>query len=335
LTLVHRGAQGNRARAPRTPLRVAEPASAAGFAVYTPGDPGRHPPQKVRTRSVYACTPICADTLASSSNNPLLQHSFFAPSLYRIKQGVDDGPMAYGHGAAGGLWLYTTPLSPGVTRVVVRRTVPMGTKAPLAVELISRLVIPAHLLLSDVFDGDVLFLHAQERILRSKAPDARAELPAADDDAVAKACATTPWRKAYFMATAEDVGIATVRQWLERVGGGGPFGGAPLPPRIASRRVLLDRWAQHAAHCATCRAAACAASAAARGLSAGAGVAAAAAAAGLVIAGSGDAASLAQAASSPAVLAAAAAAPALGAAAMAANKLDALLHFKDYIHGRT
>jgi hypothetical protein len=35
------------------------------------------------------------------------------------------------------------------------------------------------------------------------------------------------------------------------------------------------------------------------------------------------------------VLAAAAAAPTLGAAAMAANKLDELLHFKDYIHGRT
>jgi hypothetical protein len=37
----------------------------------------------------------------------------------------------------------------------------------------------------------------------------------------------------------------------------------------------------------------------------------------------------------PALLAAAAASPALGAAAQAAGRLEALLRFKDYVHGRT
>jgi phenylpropionate dioxygenase-like ring-hydroxylating dioxygenase large terminal subunit len=46
--------QGDRARAPATPMRVTAPLSPAGFAVYTPGDPGKHPPQTVRTCSVDA-----------------------------------------------------------------------------------------------------------------------------------------------------------------------------------------------------------------------------------------------------------------------------------------
>jgi hypothetical protein len=230
-----------------------------------------------------------------------------APSLLKIKgaaSAAGGGAAEYGHGDAGGLFIYMVPLAPGHTRAIVRRTVPVGARAPLAIEIASALIIPAHLLLSDVFDGDLVFLHAQERTLREAGASA--------------------WRNAYFLATAEDVGVAFVRRWMDQFGGA--FGDAPLPAREPSRRVLLDRWGQHAAHCAACRAAGERAGAAARGLRVAAGIAGAAAAAGLLV-GGGEV--------QPALLAAAAASPALGAAAQAAGRLEALLRFKDYVHGRT
>jgi len=127
-------------------------------------------------------------------------------------------------------------------------------------------------------------------------------------------------------ATPDDVGVAICRRWVDDIAGGGPFGNAPLPPLEPDRRVLLDRWGQHVANCAHCRAARQRAQAAGRGLAVASGIAAAAAVATLVAAG-GEA--------TPAVLVAAASAPALGAAAQAANAFDGLLRFKDYVHGRT
>ncbi len=289
---------------------------------------------------------------------PHAQHTYFAPALVKIKGSAPIGstPSAdatssadYRHGDAGGLFIYVTPLEPGRTRVLTRRTVSAGTVDPPAVALASKLIVPAHLLLDDVFDGDLVrgrdrrmdrmaggshpaprratqvFLHAQERALREAA---------AADGACAPGAAAPEggaWRHAYFLATAEDVGAACLRRWFDEVGGGGPFGDAPLPPREPSRRVLLDRWAQHAAHCSACRRAGQRADAAARGLASAAALAAAAAAAGL-LAGAG--ASGTGPVITPELLATAAAAPALGAAAMAANRLSSLLRFKDYVHGR-
>ncbi len=168
-----------------------------------------------------------------------------------------------------------------------------------------------------------MFLHAQERALREAAAAFGAGAPGAP-------APRGSWRRAYFLATAEDVGAACVRRWFDEVGGGGPFGDAPLPPRETSHRVLLDRWAQHAAHCSACRRAGQRADAAAHGLASAAALAAAAAAAGL-LAGAGASGGPVV---TPALLATAAAAPALGAGAMAANRLSALIRFKDYVHGQ-
>jgi len=278
-------------------MRVVAPPSARGYEAATPADPGKHPAQT---------------------------HSFFAPSLLKIKQDSaagSGGSSERGHGAAGGLYLYTTPLEPGVTRVISRHvsTAPAGggvlagVAAALRRALRPLTVVPLHLFLNEAFDGDLVFLHSQERALRASRPAAVDGLSA------------TPWRSAYFLATAEDAGVIACRRWFDEHGGGGPFGDAPLPPRERNRRVLLDRWGQHAVHCAHCRAAGERAQAAARGLSVAGGVAAAAAVAALLAAG-GEA--------TPAALTVAAAAPAFGAAAQAANALDAGLRFKDYVHGK-
>lgn len=82
----------------------------------------------------------------------------------------------------------------------------------------------------------------------------------------------------YYMPTAADSLVASVRAWMEREAGGGPFGSladpsspaataaarqaalgegqAPAPAGSADgsvRRQLLDRYQQHTVHCASCR----------------------------------------------------------------------------------
>ena len=280
----HHGVVGNRNKVARTAVRVLSQPSAAGFDVSTTGDPGKLAPQ---------------------------QHAFMAPALFKISQAkVDTGARVagYGLGEAAGLYIYCTPIEPGITRIVSRLIVPAGLVG-LAVRLTSAIVPVSHLAMSAVYDGDLALLERQERLLRERQRGSR-----------------LPWRSAYFLATPDDVGVAICRRWIDDIGGGGPFGNAPLPPREPSRRVLFDRWGQHAVHCTHCRAAGARAQAAGRGLAVASGIAAAAAVASLVASG-GE--------SNAAVLAAAASAPALGAAAQAANAFDSLLRYQDYVHGRT
>jgi hypothetical protein len=140
--------------------------------------------------------------------------------------------------SSGGIYAYQTPMTPGHTRLFLRVTVPAtAPPPPLAARLMNALVWPDHAVLSDITDGDVEMLHPQEHAL------------------AAAALAGVPWSRAYFMATAEDVGVAAARRWVDTFGGGGAFDPAlPLPPQ-QSRRELRDRWAQHAATCPQCRAA--------------------------------------------------------------------------------
>ena len=284
----HHGVIGNRNKLASTAVRVLAQPSFAGFDVITPGEPGKLAPQ---------------------------QHTFEAPNLFKIRQpSVAAGePVAgFGLGEASGLFIYVTPIEPGITRIVSRLIVPAGLIG-LAVRATAAIVPIGHMAMAAVYEGDLILIHRQERMLRERAAAKHRGERAA-------------WRSAYFLATADDIGVAICRRWFENVGGGGPFGNAPLPPGEPNRRVLLDRWQQHAVHCAHCRAAGARAQAAGRSLAVASGIAAAAAVASLVASG-GE--------TNSAVLAAAASAPALGAAVQAAKAYDSLLRFKDYVHGRT
>ncbi len=61
------------------------------------------------------------------------------------------------------------------------------------------------------------------------------------------------------MPAPADTYVVTFNRWLQRFGGGGPFGAMDagfveaLGPRL-SREALLDRYSSHTAHCATCQA---------------------------------------------------------------------------------
>ena len=275
----HHGVVTVRDKAPLTPLVVTQPLSAAGFQVFTQGNPGKLPPQR---------------------------HTFQAPALLKQKQERADtqADVTFGHGDSGGLYMYVTPLSEGVTRIITRRVVPAGARAPWPVELQAKLVWPAHTLINEVFDGDVSFLHHQERIV---AADARE-------------------RSRYFLGTTEDMGVAALRSWMRQWGNGGPFGPSTLPPALP-RQQQLDRWAQHASHCAACRRAGVVAGASAQAMRA-------CSTAAVVAAGAAGALAAAGQPMLPAAFAAAVAAPALGAIGEMAAAVDSSLRFRDYVHGR-
>ena len=67
------------------------------------------------------------------------------------------------------------------------------------------------------------------------------------------------------MPTSADTLVAALREWLDNVAGGGPFGSlrdGSSPAALAaaaallappSRRQMLDRYSQHTLHCAACR----------------------------------------------------------------------------------
>lgn len=97
-----------------------------------------------------------------------------------------------------------------------------------------------HLERNAVLDGDLVFLHGQEREMR------RPELK---------------WEenidRAFYMPTKSDEGVRAFRQWIVKWGGGGPRwaeGVDPsLPPRSVDREFLMDRYNQHTKQCSACK----------------------------------------------------------------------------------
>jgi len=73
------------------------------------------------------------------------------------------------------------------------------------------------------------------------------------------------WKSSYWLATQADTGVRAFHDWVERHGGGGPWGrdlGAGLLSSSSSsslkplpKEELLDHWERHTKHCSTCLAA--------------------------------------------------------------------------------
>eukprot|EP00887_Chlorella_sp_A99_P007124 scaffold2.g7124.t1 len=161
---------------------------------------------------------------------------------------------------------FATPTTPGRCRVLAQ-TVSSFAKDPLPLAIAS--LFPrwySHVMIGHkVLDGDSIFLHLQEHKLVDLARQLEAEAStgggngASGSDAPATAAVARAWQQLYFMPAAADVLVTAFKSWLYSKGGGGPFG--PLhrlganayPPRVADRRVLLDRWQAHTVTCASCR----------------------------------------------------------------------------------
>lgn len=64
------------------------------------------------------------------------------------------------------------------------------------------------------------------------------------------------WQMSYFLPTRADALVAAFKNWLDKAGGGGPFGplhkAASYSPLVTDHRVLLNRYEQHTKHCQEC-----------------------------------------------------------------------------------
>lgn len=91
-----------------------------------------------------------------------------------------------------------------------------------------------------MLDGDGVFLHVQEHHIVKRAA----------------ASGGSGWREAYYLPTRADTLVAAFRTWLDKAGGGGPFGPLHLAPDypslITDRRQLLNRYEQHTKSCVYC-----------------------------------------------------------------------------------
>lgn len=92
-----------------------------------------------------------------------------------------------------------------------------------------------HLQQNNVLDDDNIFLATQERRLAE---------------------AGGIWEQSYYLPTKGDLYIATFRRWLSKFARGGPFGLPKTeqfePYDWRQPELLLDRYAQHTKHCASC-----------------------------------------------------------------------------------
>lgn len=134
-----------------------------------------------------------------------------------------------------GLITYCVPVAPGKSRIVAQFSRNFAQKL--------HRIMPRwwdHLQNRNlVLDGDMVFLHYQERMLQQKQQ-------------------TESWKTAYKMPTAADRLIIEFRNWFDKYSGGKlPWQEAGInPPDILpmnnNREQLLDRYHQHTQHCSSC-----------------------------------------------------------------------------------
>jgi phenylpropionate dioxygenase-like ring-hydroxylating dioxygenase large terminal subunit len=135
-----------------------------------------------------------------------------------------------------GLITYCIPVAPGKSRIVAQFSRNFAQKL--------HRVIPRwwdHLQNRNlILDGDMVFLHYQERMLQQKQQ-------------------SESWKTAYKMPTAADKLIIEFRNWFDKYSGGKlPWQEVGInPPDILpmnqNREQLLDRYHQHTQHCSSCR----------------------------------------------------------------------------------
>ncbi|NES24081.1 MAG: Rieske 2Fe-2S domain-containing protein [Symploca sp. SIO3E6] len=135
-----------------------------------------------------------------------------------------------------GLVTYCLPVSPGKSRIVAQ--FPRNFAKTL------HALVPRwwnHITIrNSVLDGDMILLHYQERLLQQKQR-------------------TQSWKTAYKMPTSADRLVIEFRKWFDKYCGGKlPWQEvgitvAELPPMIANRQEILNRYQQHTQHCRSCR----------------------------------------------------------------------------------
>ncbi|KKD35678.1 Rieske 2Fe-2S domain-containing protein [Limnoraphis robusta] len=147
---------------------------------------------------------------------------------YAIEFGTD--------GKQVGLVTYCLPVSPGKSRIVAQ--------FPRNFDKTLHRIIPrwwTHLKIRNlVLDGDMIFLHQQERFLQQKQQ-------------------TESWKTAYKLPTEADHLVIEFRKWFDQYSQGKlpweevGISQAETLSLPKTRREILDRYHQHTQHCSSCR----------------------------------------------------------------------------------
>ena len=183
---------------------------------------------KMRAKGLSKETPMKAST------------EFIPPCLVRINTEGDDG-------AGNSLMLYATPSRPGYVRFIGRQLFKLtpdgqrgkGFGGPLAMDMPHWL---GHVLSPLFLHQDMVFLHAQEKILSKRGYNTNVEGTDAKE------------YTGNILALSCDKGVLAFRKWMALAGGTIPWapGTAPLPEREFNKDKLFDTWHSHTKDCQYC-----------------------------------------------------------------------------------
>ena len=162
---------------------------------------------------------------------------------YLTPSGVrEDGAPEEGAGLKNVLFFYATPLTPTTTRVINHAVITAPMSRWVSALLAARPRWLDHLLLNEVFDGDLAFLATTATNTKKGGDHSGSD-----------------WAKACYLPTGADAPFRAWNQWLHSRGGGGwaksltgEAPGTPPPTAYLPRRVMLDRFDSHTRHCPSC-----------------------------------------------------------------------------------
>eukprot|EP00232_Nephroselmis_pyriformis_P022294 CAMPEP_0182866418 /NCGR_PEP_ID=MMETSP0034_2-20130328/8194_1 /TAXON_ID=156128 /ORGANISM="Nephroselmis pyriformis, Strain CCMP717" /LENGTH=492 /DNA_ID=CAMNT_0024998745 /DNA_START=41 /DNA_END=1515 /DNA_ORIENTATION=- len=204
--IAHHGIQGKREKAAPMALRC-------------------EPPQLARMEGSMEGRPFTMEFVPPC----LACYTFNLPPKKNKDGSVKEGPANKGH-----LVAYCVPTRPGESRILAR--FPRNFFTAL-LKLKPRWY--DHLERNAILDGDMVFLHAQERSLREEGRRGKG------------------WKNAFYLPCDSDAWVIGFRKWFDEFGGG-EVGWAPgvspsLPPKELSREKVLDRFHTHTEKCGACR----------------------------------------------------------------------------------
>ncbi|KAH7299823.1 hypothetical protein KP509_24G031300 [Ceratopteris richardii] len=181
-----------------------------------------------------------------NSDTPKITAQFVAPCYAMNKIEIPVKNFLFGN-QTWVIWIcsFNIPLAPGKTRSIVcsaRNFFRFLMPGPTWWQLVPRW--HEHWTSNKVYDGDMIVLQGQERLLYGDKNDA--------------AAVNKQYTKMTFTPTQADRLVLAFRNWLRRYGGAQPDWApgsnvGPLPSTILTRKQMLDRYEQHTLKCSSCK----------------------------------------------------------------------------------
>lgn len=182
----------------------------------------------------------------ANDGNPKISAEFIAPCYYMNKIEIDTKLPIVGD-KKWVIWIcsFNVPMAPGKTRSIVcsaRNFFQFTMPGPAWWQVVPRWL--EHWTSNKVYDGDMIVLQGQEKVLLSKSEGG--------------ADVNKEYTKITFTPTQADRFVLAFRNWLRRHGNSQPewfgiTGQQPLPSTVLSKRQMLDRYEQHTLKCSSCR----------------------------------------------------------------------------------